>query len=93
MKHLTLKIFGDVQGVNFRYYAKLKADEFRLSGFVRNEPDGAVYIEAEGEEEKLKVFLNWCREGPRRARVDRVEFKYSDKSKDFREFEIEHKTY
>jgi acylphosphatase len=90
MKHLTLKIFGDVQGVNFRYYAKLKAVEYRLSGFIHNESDGTVYVEAEGEEEKLKEFLNWCREGPRWARVDRVEFEYSDKLKNFKEFKIEY---
>ena len=90
MKHLTLKIFGDVQGVNFRYYAKLKADELRLNGFVFNELDGAVRIEAEGIDEKLKEFLNWCRQGPRWARVDRAEFEYSDKLKNFKKFEIEY---
>mgnify|MGYP001603576752 CR=1 FL=1 len=90
MKHLALKIFGDVQGVNFRYYAKLKADELGLGGLVRNEPDGTVYIEAEGEEEILKEFLNWCRQGPRWVRVDRAEFEYSDKLKNFKEFKIEY---
>lgn len=90
MKHLTLKIFGDVQRVGFRYYAKLKAAELGLSGFIRNEPDGTVYIEAEGREEKLKGFLNWCRQGPRWARVDRAEFEYSDKLKNFKEFKIEY---
>ncbi len=90
MGHLTLKIFGDVQGVNFRYYAKLKADELRLGGFVFNEPDGTVYVEAEGGEGKLKEFLAWCRQGPRWAGVEKVDFKYSDKLKNFKGFEIEY---
>ncbi|MBU3924497.1 acylphosphatase, partial [Patescibacteria group bacterium] len=49
-KHLMIKIFGKVQGVSFRYYAREEALKLNLCGFVRNEFGGAVCIEAEGEE-------------------------------------------
>lgn len=69
MKHLDIKIYGQVQGVFFRYSAKEKADELKISGFARNEPDSAVYIEAEGEESRLNKFLEWCRQGPETAKI------------------------
>ena len=49
MKHLTVRIFGDVQGVGFRFWAKQCADELGIKGFARNEKDGSVCVEAEGE--------------------------------------------
>ncbi len=73
MRHFNIKVFGQVQGVFFRTSAKEMADALDIKGFARNEPDGTVYIEAEGEEENLKKFLEWCKEGPNFARVERVE--------------------
>ena len=73
MKHVNIKIFGDVQGVLFGYSSLLKAKEFNIKGFVRNEPDGTVYIEVEGEEENLDKFTQWCRSGPQSATVKKVE--------------------
>lgn len=70
MKHFKIKVSGKVQGVFFRASTKDMADEFGIKGFVRNESDGGVYIEAEGEAEKLKQFIDWCHRGPDRARVD-----------------------
>ncbi len=72
MKHINLKISGKVQGV---WYRKSTCDEARrlgLKGFVRNQPDGSVYAEAEGEEEVLEQFVAWCKIGPRLARVTEV---------------------
>ena len=43
-----------------------------LAGIVRNEPDGSVYLEVEGEEKAVDAFVEWCRKGPSRARVDSV---------------------
>ena len=72
-KHLIIKIFGRVQGVGFRYAAREKAAKWGIAGTVRNEPDGSVYAEMEGEEEALRKFLAWCRKGPWLAKVERVE--------------------
>ncbi len=75
-KFLRIKIFGRVQGVFFRHTAKIKADESGLKGLARNEDDGSVYIEAEGDEKNLKRFLEWCKKGPPLANVERIEFSY-----------------
>ncbi|MDD5071383.1 MAG: acylphosphatase [Patescibacteria group bacterium] len=87
MKHLNIKIHGQVQGVSFRYYSQEKAKELNLAGFARNEADGGVYIEAEGEEEELKKFLKWCQKGPSWARVENTEAE-EGKIKNYKEFEI-----
>jgi acylphosphatase len=48
------------------------AKAWGIKGFVRNEPDGSVYIEAEGEEKNLDMFLAWCRKGPAMSYVTNV---------------------
>lgn len=87
MRHFNIKVFGLVQGVIFRQSAKKKAEELGLVGFVRNEPDGTVYIEAEGSDEVLEIFVHWCREGPEHASVEKVEAEEGD-FENFQEFEI-----
>ena len=73
MKHFKFRISGRVQGVWYRASTQRKAQELGLTGFVRNEPDGSVYVEAEGEESQLLVLAEWCRRGPELARVERVD--------------------
>ena len=73
MKHYKLRIRGRVQGVWYRASTRQKAQELGLSGFVRNEADGSVYAEAEGEEAALQAFIRWCRQGPEQAQVVAVE--------------------
>ena len=73
MTHVNIKIFGEVQGVFFRHSARLKAREIGITGFVKNEPDGAVYMEAEGDEKTLGQFLEWCQHGSESAKVEKVE--------------------
>ena len=75
MKHLKIRISGKVQGVFFRVSTLDKARELGLRGFVRNEQDGSVYVEAEAEDDVLDLFVAWCNRGPERARVEKVEIK------------------
>ena len=71
-KHLNITITGRVQGVGFRASTCRKAKKIGVAGFVRNEADGSVYIEAEGTEQELNKLLQWLQHGPRFARVDNV---------------------
>lgn len=71
-KHLVIKITGKVQGVSFRETTKAVADQLGIKGFIRNEADGTVFIEAEGDAMMMEQFLDWCREGPDPARVEHV---------------------
>ncbi len=75
MRHVSILISGYVQGVFFRASAKAKADELGIVGFVRNQTDGSVYIEAEGEDLDLQNFERWCKQGPPRSQVDQIEIK------------------
>jgi acylphosphatase len=86
-KHFNIRISGKVQGVFFRASTKDKADELGVKGFVRNETDGSVYVEAEGEGETVSKFIEWCRHGPRLARVDHCEV-WEDENRNFSAFEI-----
>jgi acylphosphatase len=72
MKHFNVRVSGQVQGVFFRASTKEHADLVGVKGFVRNEKNGDVYVEAEGEENQLQEFLKWCGRGPSRARVDNI---------------------
>ena len=71
-RRLKAEIFGDVQGVGFRFFAERHARQLGLRGYVRNRPDGAVEAEAEGEAEALEQFLNQLRQGPRLAQIQDV---------------------
>jgi acylphosphatase len=48
---------GRVQGVGFRFTAQRLAARFRVTGYVRNLPDGRVELIAEGEPESVSAFL------------------------------------
>lgn len=87
MIHLDIKICGLVQGIFFRATAKEQADKLGLTGFAKNLPDGSVYIEAEGEENNLDKFVEWCNKGPMMARVEKVEVTEAS-VKEFKRFEV-----
>lgn len=67
-----IRVTGRVQGVGFRHSAASVARYSGIKGFVKNEPDGSVYIEAEGTRNQLDEFLRWCRKGPGFGFVDNV---------------------
>lgn len=75
MKHLDIKVFGRVQGVFFRAFAKEEAEKLGLTGFVANQDDGTVSMAVEGEEKDLEKFVDWCHQGPMLAKVEKVEVK------------------
>ena len=66
-------VHGSVQGVFFRASTQSQASEHSLTGWVRNRPDGTVEIHAEGEKESLDRFIEWCRQGPPAASVQRLD--------------------
>jgi acylphosphatase len=73
MQHTyQLKIYGHVQGVGFRYATKINAQKHNVTGYVKNLPDGSVYVVATGDQAQLAGFISWCRQGPPMARVEDV---------------------
>ena len=77
-----------VQGVFYRASARDEAKKYGIKGYARNQADGTVYIEAEGEEDKLELFIAWCKRGPARAVVSNVEVSEGE-LKNFSAFEIQ----
>ncbi len=71
--HKNIAVAGRVQGVFYRASAQQTARQLGVTGFVKNEKDGSVYAEAEGTEEALKLFIDWCRKGPPAAQVTTVQ--------------------
>ena len=72
MPHFNITVFGKVQGVGYRYSAMKMAKVYGISGFVQNQADGSVYMEAEGNETSMALFVDWCEKGPGFGRVDRI---------------------
>lgn len=87
IKHVNIKVYGIVQGVFFRVHTKEMALKLGLNGFVQNEEDGSVYIEAEGKDDQLDALIAWCRKGPQKASVSTVEVE-SGELKAFTDFTI-----
>ncbi len=87
IKHFSIRVNGEVQGIGFRYEAKKTADVLGVYGVAQNLPDGTLSIEAEGEEERLQEFFEWCQSGPAGARVSNVEHHVGD-VKGYSTFEI-----
>ena len=58
-----MKISGRVQGVGFRYRAKYVASGLGLTGWVRNEWDGTVELEAQGTLEQINKMLTLVNQG------------------------------
>jgi acylphosphatase len=71
-------VHGTVQGVSFRYYARLEAARLGLTGWVRNLPDRTVEAVAIGSQEQLDKFHQWLQHGPSEARVDFVDATWSN---------------
>ncbi len=72
MQAYSITITGRVQGVHFRQSTKAVADQLGVKGYIKNEPDGSVYVEAEAEDWIMENFLEWCAEGPDRAIVESI---------------------
>ncbi len=87
--HLSVRVYGSVQGVFFRYFVQDMARRFGLKGYVLNLPTGdAIEVEAEGDRQLLDKLVEQLKIGPPAARVEKVEVSWSDFSGQFSSFKI-----
>ena len=89
-KRFHIVVSGRVQGVGYRYSAAKAAAKYQVSGWVKNNFDGAVELECEGDEQKLNYFIAWLKDGPPGARVTSVEIKEKQYQGIYSRFTIEH---
>lgn len=87
MKHYIIRVIGKVQGVYYRKSTQEEALRLGVKGFVKNEEDGSVYMEAEGDEGSLQKLVVWCKAGPKRAEVREVRVEEGS-LQNFKEFVI-----
>ncbi len=82
-------IHGRVQGVWFRMETRQAAERIgNLTGWVRNVPDGTVEALIEGDKKNVEKLLEWCRQGPPLARVDRVDVAWDHPTGDLPDFDV-----
>ncbi len=72
-RRVRMLISGRVQGVCFRAYTCEEARRLRLTGTVRNLPDGRVEVVAAGDPERIRQLEGFCRQGPPYALVECVD--------------------
>ena len=88
MTRYFLIFHGRVQGVGFRYFAQSNALKYSITGFVKNEYDGTVSMEAQGQDIDLHNFLQTLSKGNMFIRVDDVSIKKVNINPDEKKFKI-----
>jgi len=66
-------IHGKVQGVFFRDTMRRRAEARNVAGWVTNRGDGTVEAALEGRRADIEALLGFCRQGPAKAEVERVD--------------------
>jgi len=86
--HAEIVVKGLVQGVGFRYFAQRRANEYRLSGYVKNQGDGSVLCEVEGEEGLVRDFVKELKRGPAFSHVSGATVNISSDLYGYKTFEV-----
>jgi len=88
LRRAEIVVRGRVQGVYFRYATKRMADDFNVTGRVRNRGDGSVEIVCEGDDKDIARLVEWCNRGPQDASVERVDVAWRAHEGEFTDFRI-----
>ena len=88
----SLQVFyeGNVQGVGFRWTVRDAAKGFDVTGWVRNLPDGRVELQATGEEDEVRAFLDRIAQGELHSLIHKQTENKLQKPVTARGFEIRH---
>ncbi|GAB5522097.1 MAG: acylphosphatase [Rhodothermales bacterium] len=89
-QRLSAHVTGRVQGVGFRYFTRSEARKLGLTGWVRNEPDGSVYLIAEGSRAALDTLVERLQIGPSMSRVQQLQLHWAKAGGTFSSFEVRH---
>jgi acylphosphatase len=87
-RRVHLAIRGRVQGVNFRWYARSRAQSLGLAGWIRNRPDGTVEAVVQGPRDAVTRFVEWVHHGPSLAEVERVDMRDEESDASLQTFRI-----
>lgn len=81
-------VSGLVQGVGYRFFTVRKAEEYGLTGWVRNLPNGKVEVVVEGDKGIIEEFLKELEVGPPAAHVIGLDVKWEDYKGEFKTFDV-----
>ena len=84
---LKVVVSGRVQGVGYRNFVLRIANELGIKGYVRNQSDGTVLLQAAGSNAQLDQLLEWCQNGPPMAKVSKIDVTPIEQNH-FNEFKI-----
>jgi len=87
-KRVRLFVTGRVQGVFFRQSLKAKAIQNNIFGWVKNLQDGRVECILEGNEENIRILVNWTHTGPANSIVENVEVHNEKFDNEFIKFDV-----
>lgn len=88
MEEVRCIVRGKVQGVFYRDFAAKHARHLALSGYVRNMPDFAVEVVAQGYRDKLEKLVELLRKGPFLAHVSKIGVEWRKPSEEFESFDV-----
>ncbi len=80
-----------VQGVGFRYFATSTAQDFPITGYVRNLDTGDVEIEIEGAKDDVSGFLMAIKKGPKWANVATFQIEWKKYKNSYDKFSVRYK--
>ena len=79
--------YGEVQGVGFRYTAKHAANALGLTGWVRNEYDGSVTAEVQGDRASIQEWIRMLRSG-RFINIENIDYEEIETVPDEHSFDV-----
>lgn len=89
METISIRVYGRVQGVGFRYFTKLLADKMTIRGTVENKIDGSVKIIAQAEPDLLEAFLLEVKKSPAPyGKVTKTEVEKIQENKEYTNFKV-----
>ena len=83
-------ISGFVQGIGFRYFVRANAKRLKLTGWVRNLPDGRVEALTQGSKEAIEKLVKFCEKGPFMSNVKSVQVEWGTGEEKFIDFKTIH---
>ena len=86
----AIRVSGRVQGVGFRYWTLQRAKQLDLTGLVKNDPDGSVFVLAEGERSNIESLIDQVKYGPQTAAVADVSASWREFENKYSDFKITH---
>ena len=85
---VSIQVTGNVQGVFYRKCTAEQANYLKLNGYVKNNPDGSVSIDAQGPIYTCDGLIQWCYMGSSQSSVKSVSATYRSIERSIEGFNI-----